>query len=201
MAWRLRTPQGKQLYGLRKQTPERVFGIIKSVMGFRQFLLRGLDRVRPMAGTSAGSRLRWVSFALNSAAEVTMMQLRERAAPAARDGWKRWLAARLLARLLDLGLPRRSELAPKIAWSSRFRAIESSGAMGLAPVARNEAIVGSRQLCGVRRSRAFAQREDAGAFEALASTSAGFAWSIGPPDYGLPRSEVFNPTSPTEAGG
>ena len=31
MAWRLRTPQGKQLYGLRKQTPEPVFGIIKSV--------------------------------------------------------------------------------------------------------------------------------------------------------------------------
>ena len=42
MAWRLRTPHGKQLYGLRKQTPEPVFGIIKSVMGFRQFLLRGL---------------------------------------------------------------------------------------------------------------------------------------------------------------
>jgi hypothetical protein len=37
---------GKQLYGLRKQTPEPVFGIIKSVMGFRQFLLRGLDCVR-----------------------------------------------------------------------------------------------------------------------------------------------------------
>ena len=46
MAWRLRTPQGKQLYGLRKQTPEPVFGIIKSVIGFRQFLLRGLDQVR-----------------------------------------------------------------------------------------------------------------------------------------------------------
>src|SRR5436190_3017160 len=46
MAWRLRTPQGKQLYGLRKQTPEPVFGIIESVMGFRQFLLRGLDCVR-----------------------------------------------------------------------------------------------------------------------------------------------------------
>jgi transposase len=46
MAWRLRTPQGKKIYGLRKQTPEPVFGIIKSVMGFRQFLLRGLDCVR-----------------------------------------------------------------------------------------------------------------------------------------------------------
>jgi len=44
MAWQLRTPHGKALYGLRKQTPEPVFGIIKSVMGFRQFLLRGLSR-------------------------------------------------------------------------------------------------------------------------------------------------------------
>jgi hypothetical protein len=31
---------------LRKQTPEPVFGIIKSVMGFRQFMLRGIDLVR-----------------------------------------------------------------------------------------------------------------------------------------------------------
>jgi transposase len=46
MAWLLRTPQGKKRYGLRKQTPEPVFGIIKSVMGFHQFLLRGLDCVR-----------------------------------------------------------------------------------------------------------------------------------------------------------
>ncbi len=30
----------------RKQTPEPVFGIIKSVLGFRQFSLRGLDKVR-----------------------------------------------------------------------------------------------------------------------------------------------------------
>ena len=46
MAHRLTTPEGKQLYALRKQVPEPVFGIIKSVLGFRQFLLRGLDRVR-----------------------------------------------------------------------------------------------------------------------------------------------------------
>ncbi len=45
MAHRLMTPDGKKLYALRKQTPEPVFGIIKSVLGFRQFLLRGLDRV------------------------------------------------------------------------------------------------------------------------------------------------------------
>jgi transposase len=46
MAHRLETPVGKRLYALRKQTPEPVFGIIKSVMGFRQFLLRGLDNVQ-----------------------------------------------------------------------------------------------------------------------------------------------------------
>jgi len=46
MAHRLKTPEGKQLYALRKQVPEPVFGIIKSVLGFRQFLLRGADRVR-----------------------------------------------------------------------------------------------------------------------------------------------------------
>jgi transposase len=46
MAHRLKTPEGKKLYALRKQTPEPVFGIIKSALGFRQFLLRGLDQVR-----------------------------------------------------------------------------------------------------------------------------------------------------------
>ncbi|HEY6688967.1 MAG TPA: IS1182 family transposase [Propionibacteriaceae bacterium] len=46
MAHRLKTPEGRKLYALRKHTPEPVFGIIKSALGFRQFLLRGLDHVR-----------------------------------------------------------------------------------------------------------------------------------------------------------
>ena len=46
MSHRLQTPEGKKLYALRKQIPEPVFGIIKSVMGFRQFLLRGLENVQ-----------------------------------------------------------------------------------------------------------------------------------------------------------
>jgi transposase len=46
MKHRLKTVQGRRLYGLRKQTVEPVFGIIKSVMRFRQFLLRGLTSVR-----------------------------------------------------------------------------------------------------------------------------------------------------------
>jgi len=46
MGHRLSTREGKQRYALRKQIPEPVFGIIKSALGFRQFLLRGLDTVR-----------------------------------------------------------------------------------------------------------------------------------------------------------
>jgi len=45
MAHRLQTAAGKTLYKLRKQTVEPVFGIIKEVMGFRQFLLRGRAKV------------------------------------------------------------------------------------------------------------------------------------------------------------
>lgn len=45
MAHKLKTQAGRKTYGLRKQTVEPVFGIIKSVMGFRQFLLRGLKKV------------------------------------------------------------------------------------------------------------------------------------------------------------
>jgi len=46
MAHRLQTSAGRKLYALRKHTPEPVFGIIKSAMGFRQFLRRGHDAVR-----------------------------------------------------------------------------------------------------------------------------------------------------------
>ena len=46
MVHRLKTLEGRKLYAQRKHTPEPVFGIIKSVLGFRQFLLRGLDQVR-----------------------------------------------------------------------------------------------------------------------------------------------------------
>jgi len=45
MAHRLKTAAGKSLYKLRKQTVEPVFGIIKEVMGFRRFLLRGRVKV------------------------------------------------------------------------------------------------------------------------------------------------------------
>lgn len=46
MLHRLATPEGRQTYALRKQTPEPFFGIVKSVMGFRQFSVRGLEAVK-----------------------------------------------------------------------------------------------------------------------------------------------------------
>ena len=45
MRHRLRTREGKAKYKLRQQTVEPVLGIIQSVMGFRRFLLRGLEKV------------------------------------------------------------------------------------------------------------------------------------------------------------
>jgi len=41
----LESKRGRELYKLRKQTVEPVFGIIKQALGFRQFLLRGLGKV------------------------------------------------------------------------------------------------------------------------------------------------------------
>jgi len=46
MRRKLRTKQGRKRYGLRKELPEPVFGQIKQVRGFRQFLLRGKQKVQ-----------------------------------------------------------------------------------------------------------------------------------------------------------
>ena len=45
MKYRLKTEVGQQFYAKRKSTVEPVFGIIKEVMGFRHFMLRGIDAV------------------------------------------------------------------------------------------------------------------------------------------------------------
>ncbi len=45
MAYKLQTDIGHAIYGLRKQTVEPVIGILKEVLGFRQFSLRGLVAV------------------------------------------------------------------------------------------------------------------------------------------------------------
>jgi len=45
MRRKLQTKRGRQRYALRMQTVEPVFGQIKQGRGFRQFLLRGLEKV------------------------------------------------------------------------------------------------------------------------------------------------------------
>ena len=45
MRRKLRTKRGRQRYLIRKETVEPVFGQIKQGRGFRQFLLRGLEKV------------------------------------------------------------------------------------------------------------------------------------------------------------
>nr|VFJ69007.1 MAG: Transposase [Candidatus Kentron sp. DK]VFJ69551.1 MAG: Transposase [Candidatus Kentron sp. DK] len=46
MQHRMKTEAGKKFYAKRKSTVEPVFGIIKEVMGFRRFMLRGLEAVK-----------------------------------------------------------------------------------------------------------------------------------------------------------
>lgn len=46
MAYKLRTPKGRACYAKRKQIVEPVFGQIKQGRGFRQFLVRGIQKVR-----------------------------------------------------------------------------------------------------------------------------------------------------------
>jgi len=45
MAYKLATAIGQEIYRLRKCTVEPVIGIIKEILGFRQFSLRGLIHV------------------------------------------------------------------------------------------------------------------------------------------------------------
>lgn len=45
MREKLRTEEGKAIYGKRNHTVEPVFGIIKEAMGFRSFSLRGKEKV------------------------------------------------------------------------------------------------------------------------------------------------------------
>ncbi len=45
LSHRLQTRAGRVLYAWRKQTVEPLFGLIESVLGFRQFSLHGLAKV------------------------------------------------------------------------------------------------------------------------------------------------------------
>lgn len=41
MIWKLKSVEGKEIYKKRKQTVEPAFGVIKEILGFRRFFLRG----------------------------------------------------------------------------------------------------------------------------------------------------------------
>jgi len=56
-AARMATPEGRAVYNRRPQIAETPFAFIKRVMGVRQFLLRGLEKVR--------TEWRWVATAFN----------------------------------------------------------------------------------------------------------------------------------------
>ncbi len=46
MRQKLSTSEGKKIYGLRKITVEPVFGNLSQNLGFREFLLRGKEKVK-----------------------------------------------------------------------------------------------------------------------------------------------------------
>ena len=54
MAEAMGTDEAKKLYRLRKQSVEPVFGIVKQILGFRQFLLRGQAAMAPRPATACG---------------------------------------------------------------------------------------------------------------------------------------------------
>jgi hypothetical protein len=56
-ATRMASESGRQLYKQRPRIAETTFGILKSVMGLRQFLLRGLEKVK--------TEWRWAITAFN----------------------------------------------------------------------------------------------------------------------------------------
>jgi transposase len=75
-AARMAAPASRKLYNQRPRIAETTFGILKSVMGLRQFLLRGLEKVK--------TEWRWAATAFNVVKLVRAMgRLRAATVPAA----------------------------------------------------------------------------------------------------------------------
>jgi transposase len=75
LAQRMSTPEAKQKYARRREVAEHPFAIIKQHYGVRQFLLRGLERVR--------QEWRWISTAFNL---HKLINLKSRPGPTAAMG-------------------------------------------------------------------------------------------------------------------
>ncbi|HLI76260.1 MAG TPA: IS1182 family transposase [Acidobacteriaceae bacterium] len=68
MAKKLRDPDARSRYDLRKETVEPVFGQIKEALGFRRFLLRGIEKVKAewsLVCTAHNLRKLWVAAMAN----------------------------------------------------------------------------------------------------------------------------------------
>ena len=65
MRRKLQTRRGRQRYALRMQTVEPVFGQIKQGRGFRQFLLRGLEKVNGSLICTGHNLLKLFRFGVN----------------------------------------------------------------------------------------------------------------------------------------
>ena len=74
LARRMSTAEGQAKYARRCQAAERPFAMIKGHYGVRQFLLRGLERVR--------QEWRWATTAFNLALLITLWPTRQRPGPA-----------------------------------------------------------------------------------------------------------------------
>lgn len=68
LARRMATPEGQQIYAQRRAVGERPFAVIKQHFGVRQFLLRGLDRVR--------QEWKWLMTAFNLKKLLHVLQAR-----------------------------------------------------------------------------------------------------------------------------
>ena len=62
----MKTKEGKEVYRRRTPVAETPFGYIKGVLGIRQFLVRGLDKVR--------TEWRWICTAYNLRKLLAMLQ-------------------------------------------------------------------------------------------------------------------------------
>ena len=116
MQHRLQTQEGKALYGLRKETVEPVFGIIKETMGFRHFSLRGKVKVAlEWTLVTLSYNLRRLHCVLNQQANAGRVS--KKSQTAGKMGWGEivleFLAAKLdwreIARVLGEALVRPSD--------------------------------------------------------------------------------------------
>ena len=136
----LATPEGRQLHALRKQTPEPVFGIIKSVMGFRQFHLRGLDKVKGEWNLGHPGLEREADVRPANRLNVAVLPLPPTARPSYRgEGRLRTVAPEYSRRLFPF-----ASIAHVEIWAGREAPVSSSprpaSAVGISPTAASRGV-------------------------------------------------------------